>query len=74
MDRFTVEEINLMCIYETRDRETLLSEIRDSLPHVEEPELLEIMHTVISKLETMTDGEFADIGLFPVFDFDRLED
>jgi hypothetical protein len=74
MDRFTVEEVNLMCIYETRDRETLLSEIRESLPYVDDTEMLYIMQTAIIKLENMTDGEFANIGLFPVFDFEGTED
>lgn len=65
MERFTVEEINLICIYDTSGRERLINEIKESLPYVYEPELIEIMENAIYKLENMTDGEFFEVGLIP---------
>lgn len=69
MDHFTVEEINLMCIYDISDRAQLIAEVKDSLPHVYEPEMREIMESVMDKLEHMTDSEYAKIGLFPTGGF-----
>lgn len=60
-DIFTVEEINLMCIYDTSNRTALLSDLKMSLVDVYEPEMREIFNTSIAKLEKLTDTEFSDI-------------
>jgi len=65
---FTVEEINLMCVYDTSDRGRLLAGIRESLPHLLEPELKELAQGVIVRLETMTDREFAALVLAPDYE------
>jgi len=65
---FTVEEMNLMCIYETDSKAALLAGIRESLPDVYDPELREIMETVIGKLEPLTDEEFSQIGFYADYD------
>jgi len=65
---FTVEEINLMCIYDTSNRGRLLAGIRESLPELLEPELNELAQSVIGRLETMTDREFAALDLVPQYD------
>lgn len=74
MDRFTVEEINLMCIFNTANRGALLSGLRDCLPDIDEPEIAELVRTVIGKLEDMTDEDFAEIGFYPADDFEEQED
>lgn len=58
---FTVEEINLMCIYDTSNRDSLLTGIKESLPYYLEPELKELALNVIGRLEAMTDREFAAV-------------
>lgn len=64
----TVEEINFMCIYDTSDRGRLLARIRESLPHLLEPELKELAQGVIGRLEIMTDREFAALALTPDYE------
>jgi len=70
---FTVEEMNLMCIYDTGDKAVLISDIRESLPDVYDPELREIMEKVISKLEALSDAEFSEIGFFADYDDEQEE-
>jgi hypothetical protein len=65
---FTVEEINLMCIYGTSDRGRLLAGIREGLPYLLEPELKELAQGVIGRLEAMTDREFAALVLAPDYE------
>ena len=65
---FTIEEINLMCVYDTSDRGRLLTGIRESLPHLLEPELKELAQGVIGRLEAMTDREFAALVLAPDYE------
>lgn len=65
---FTVEEINLMGVYDTSDRGRLLAGIRESLPHLLEPELKELAQGVIGRLEAMTDREFAALILAPDYE------
>ncbi len=72
-DMFNVEEVNLMCIYDTSDKERLISEIRESRRDGYEQELLEIMDAVIMKLERITGEEYAAIGFFPAGEYDGTE-
>ncbi|MDL2324410.1 transposon-transfer assisting family protein [Ruminococcaceae bacterium OttesenSCG-928-A16] len=70
---FTVEEMNLMCIYDTGSRAALLREIRESLPDVYDPELRDIMGAVITKLEALTDDDFSEIGFYADYDDEQEE-
>jgi len=72
MEPFTVEEINLMCIYDIGTRAGLLPGLHAALPDVYEPELRALMRCVITRLETMTDAEFSDLVLVP--DYAEMED
>nr|WP_312577763.1 transposon-transfer assisting family protein [Sedimentibacter sp.] len=65
---FTMDEINLICIYDTNDRGRMLTGIRESLPYFLEPELKELAQDVIRRLEAMTDREFAALDLAPEYD------
>ena len=67
MERFTIEEINLLCIYDTKTRAWLLSDLRQALPDIYDPELRAIVETAAAKLEDMTDAEYIKIqpGLIP---------
>lgn len=66
---FTPEEMSLLCIYETTNRKKLIEEIRQGIPFVYEPELLEIMNRVIVKLEKVSDKAFSEISFYSIFDF-----
>ena len=72
MMEFTIEEINLMCIYDTGKRQGLMDELRamqgDLLP--EEVELRRLTENVLAKLYGMTDDEYAQMqdSLIPAYD------
>ena len=60
---------NLLCIYNTGSRTGLigaLMEMRGELSP-EETELRELTDSALSKLQAMTDEEFAQLELYPDF-------
>ena len=70
MRTFTFEETNLLCIYNTGSRTGLveaLTEMRGELSP-EETELRELTDSALSKLQTMSNEEFAQLELYPDFD------
>ena len=74
MSTFTNDEMNLMCIYNTGTKEGLMDALvamRDYL-EPDEKELLKLTDSVLGKLESITDEDFAALELFP--DFDETED
>ena len=69
MRTFTFEETNLLCIYNTGSRAGLieaLTEMRGELTP-EETELRELTESALSKLQAMSDAEFAELELYPDF-------
>ena len=50
---FSAEEINLMCIFDTSNKQNLLSDLRESLPNIYDPEMREIYENTIEKLGNM---------------------
>ena len=69
MGTFTFEETNLLCIYNTGSRTGLIEaliEMRGELSP-EETELRELTESALSKLQAMTDEEFAKLDLHPDF-------
>lgn len=69
MTQFTVEEINLICIYNTGTRGALLEEITAAFSYMD-GEFQELARRVVGKLERMTDDEFSGLALDPVEDGD----
>ena len=69
MDRFSAEEINLMCIYDTTSRQGLLSDLRAGLADVYDPEMREVFESTITKLERLSDDEFSEIGFYAADDY-----
>lgn len=63
MNPFTVEEINLICVFEEQGRTELIAGIRRVLPYLEDGEMLELSMRVLEKLETMSDETFAKMVL-----------
>lgn len=76
MSRFTVEESNLMCIYNTGSRTDLLSELTEMQSHLaaDETELLALTKTVMEKLSAMGDEEFESLSGELIPDFEEQED
>lgn len=67
---FTNDEINLMCIYDTGTREGLIAELTQMRGYLgaEETEFLALTDSVVGKLRSMSDTEYAALDLFPDFD------
>ncbi len=63
MSNFTVEEINLMCVFEAKGRTELIEDIGRVLPHLDDRDMGELANRVIGKLQNMTDEEFAEVVL-----------
>lgn len=76
MSRFTVEESNLMCIYNTGSRADLIAELTEMQNHLaaDESELLALTKTVMEKLSAMNDEEFESISAELIPDFEEQED
>lgn len=51
MGKFTVEEINLMCVFNTKGRMKLIEDINRVLPHLKEREMEEFARNVLTKQE-----------------------
>ena len=72
MMEFTIEEINLMCIYDTGTRQGLMDALKamysDLLP--EEAELKQLTENVLARLNGMTDDEYAQMqeSFIPAYD------
>ena len=64
---FTVEEENLICIYDTTSRAALMNGIRAATPDYEEDDMREIAENVLRKLDGMSDEEFAAIVFSPAY-------
>lgn len=63
MGKFTVEEINWICVFEKTDRADLMVAIEQVLPHLEDDDMEELAIRVLGKLETVTDEEFMRMDL-----------
>lgn len=64
MNRFTVEEENLIAIYLTDTRAELVEDMTAALPYMD-VEMRELTDRTLAKLRAMSDAEFAE----QTFDF-----
>lgn len=67
-DLFTVEEVNLICIFNTSSREALIDELIGATSYFEDAEMLEIAVAVLDKLSKMSDEDFAVLELNPTYE------
>ena len=61
--KFTVEESNLISIFEDKSREKVIRNICDVRKHLDDEEMLELVSRVLKKLDIMSDKEFAELEL-----------
>ena len=61
--KFTVEELNLISIYLCENRVSLIEEITDALPYMDE-DMRSLADSTIKKLQNMTDVKFAELDVF----------
>jgi hypothetical protein len=65
---FTVEEVNLMCIFDASSRPALVSELTERITDFEDDELFDIAHSALEKLSIMSDADFAALELCPEYE------
>ena len=63
MNKFTVEEINFMCVFVAQNRMEMMKEIRRIMPHIKDSDMEDLAGQMLRKLDGMTDKEFAEISL-----------
>lgn len=66
--RFSLEEINLMCIYDCTSRSGLIDELEAAMEYVDDPEMLRFMELTIDKLYRTTDAQFSALPLVPAWE------
>lgn len=60
---FTVEEVNLICIYAGESRSEVIEDIERDLPYLDDSDMVELSNRIIKKLRNMTDEEFELLEL-----------
>ncbi len=60
---FTVEEVNLICIYAGENRGEVIEDIERALPYLDDTDMAELSNRIIEKLRNMTDEEFEQLEL-----------
>ena len=69
MKNFTYEEVNLMALYNTGNRERLIEVLTEMRTYLtwSEVELRDLTDSTLDKLASMTDAEFDALELYPDF-------
>ena len=67
MDRFSIEELNLMCIYDTGTRSGLIAGLEKIALELapEDAELAGLVQSALKKLAAMSDQEYGELILIP---------
>jgi len=80
IEQFTVEEINLMCVYRTTNRYTLIQDLAEAIQNgfdtgdtEDNAEMLGIAVNTLGKVTKMSDAEFDALELYPIFDDESEE-
>lgn len=71
-DFFTIEEMNLICIYSGMNRIKAIEGIAEILPEIDyDQDMLELACSALNKLSVITDEEFLDMNLTPAWEMDE---
>ena len=63
MNRFTVEETNLLSIYHEGSKAQLMENMTAALPYMD-ADMRELAERTISKVNALTDEEYAELALY----------
>lgn len=63
MIRMTVEETNLMSIYNKGGKRGLIDNINAALPYMDE-DMRELAKRTLSKIDLLTEEEYAELAIF----------
>ena len=64
MNKFTVEETNLLSLYMTGSKQGGVVAMKAALPFTE-GEMRELFARTLAKVEKMTEAEFAELSVYP---------
>jgi len=67
MNYFTVEEENLICIYDTTSRTAAMEGINAAMPDYEDDDMREIAGNALRKLDAMSDAEYSEYVFVPAY-------
>lgn len=70
---FSVEEMNLMCIYSAPNRSQMIENIHADLANVDDPDMKQLMLDTIQRLRTLSDANFSKLELTPDWEDDPNE-
>ena len=59
--KFTVEEINLISVFESRSRIKVMQDISNAMKHLDDEDMIELSLRVVDKLKGLSDEEFAEL-------------
>jgi hypothetical protein len=62
---FTVEEMNLMCIFPTATKSILIEAIRTIQPKIKDKELTAVISSTLLKLNGLSEKAFNEIKFIP---------
>ena len=74
MKKLTQDEINIICIYDTSNKNALIGNMQKAVPYIEDTELKQLTESAVSKLSAMTDSEFAATEFTPSFTAEDMEE
>ena len=64
MNRFTVEETNLLSIYAGSSKQELVENMTAALPFMDE-DMRELAERTISKVNALTEAEYRELAVYP---------
>lgn len=63
MNRFTVEETNLLSIYNEGGKREVMENINAALPYMDR-DMQELAKRTLSKVDALTEEEYADLAIY----------
>ena len=70
---FTAEEENLLCFFPLDSRKELIADMEAVLSEYDEPELLVLAESCLSKLQALSDAEYLALVLVPTYNLPDKE-
>lgn len=71
MEQFTVEQINLLCFFDTSNRNQLIQDLTTAIGDFDDTEIIEIAQNTLNKVSRMSGDDFAALDFYPIYDDDE---
>lgn len=73
MNTFCIEEISIMNLYNTSNREVLIRDLKDIVSYIEDEDVKLTVRCIINKLKNISDKEFKKISFEEVLEINDIE-